>query len=69
MTGKHLTADTRITTRETAARLYIAGSTIQSVARQIGFSYGLTRTLLIEAGVRIRKPGGLRVSSFQKETI
>jgi hypothetical protein len=63
LTGKHLTADTRITTRETAARLYIAGSTIQSVAHQIGFSYGLTRTLLIE-----RKPGGLRVSSFQKET-
>lgn len=68
MTGKHLTGEDRTRVRTDAARRYLAGSTIQSVARQIGFSYGLTRTLLIEAGVRLRKPGGLRVSSFQKET-
>lgn len=65
MTGRHLTGDTRIHTREQAAALYIAGCTIQSVADQIGTSYGTARTLLLEAGVRLRPPGGLRVSSFK----
>lgn len=65
MTGLRLTGDTRIRTRETAAALYIAGCTIASTARQIGVSYGTARTLLLEAGVRLRKPGGLRVSSFK----
>jgi hypothetical protein len=65
MTGRHLTGDNRTRTRTDAARRYLAGSTIQSTARQIGFSYGTTRTLLLEAGVRLRKTGGLRVTSFR----
>jgi hypothetical protein len=62
MTGLHLTGDTRIKTRTRAAELYLTGCTIHSTARQIGRSYGLTRTLLLEAGVRLRKPGAGRVS-------
>lgn len=58
MTGTRITGDNRIKTRTRAAELYMQGCTIQSTARQIGRSYGLTRTLLLEAGVRLRKPGG-----------
>ncbi|MFJ8538122.1 helix-turn-helix domain-containing protein [Streptomyces sp. NPDC093591] len=65
MSGKHLTGETRVRTRARAAELYVQGCTIASTARQIGFSYGTTRTLLIEAGVRLRKPGGLRSTSFR----
>jgi hypothetical protein len=65
MSGTHLTGESRIKTRTRAAELYLAGCTIQSVARQIGRSYGLARTLLVEAGVTLRKRGGLRVSSFR----
>ena len=65
MTGKPTTGDARTQLRARAAHLYIAGSTIQSVARQINRSYGTTRTLLLEAGVRIRKPGGTRSTSFR----
>jgi hypothetical protein len=65
MTGRHLTGETRTRIRTDAARRYLAGSTIQSVARQIGLSYGTTRTLLLEAGVRLRKPGGHRTTSFR----
>lgn len=57
MTGKPTTGDARIRLRETAAGHYLAGCTIKSTARQIGRSYGCTRTLLLEAGVRMRKPG------------
>lgn len=66
MTGRHLTGEDRTRVRTDAARRYMAGSTIQSVARQIGFSYGTTRTLLIEAGVRLRRPGGARSTTFRK---
>lgn len=65
MSGTHLTGETRTKTRTRAAELYMQGCTIQSVARQIGRSYGLARTLLLEAGVRPRKPGGLRATSFR----
>lgn len=64
MAGTRLTGEHRTKTRTKAAALYIAGSTIQSTARQVGWSYGTTRTLLVEAGVRLRRPGGLRVTSF-----
>ena len=57
MTGRPITGNTRILTRERAARLYIEGCTIHSVARQIGYSYGTARTLLLEAGVHLRRPG------------
>ncbi|WP_318205341.1 helix-turn-helix domain-containing protein [Streptomyces sp. SCL15-4] len=59
MTGRPITGAARIHLRTKAARLYTEGCTIQSVARQIGYSYGTTRTLLIEAGVRIRARGGV----------
>ena len=65
MTGRPTRGEARIRLRETAARLYIEGCTIASTARQIGRSYGTTRTLLIEAGVRLRRPGGWRTSSFK----
>lgn len=57
MTGRPTTGEARIRLREQAARLYIEGCTLHSVAQQIGRSYGTTRTLLREAGVRMRKPG------------
>lgn len=66
MTGRPITGDTRTRTRTKAVGLYLQGCTIQSTARQIGVSYGTARTLLLEAGVRLRKPGGLRTSSFRK---
>lgn len=65
MSGTRLTGETRTRIRTRAAELYLAGCTIESVARQIGRSYGLARTLLLEAGVRLRKPGGLRSTSFR----
>lgn len=60
MTGIRTTGEARIRLRTHAARLYLEGCTIQSTARQIGRSYGCTRDLLIEAGVRIRSRGGVR---------
>lgn len=68
MTGRPITGETRTRTRTHAAQLYLAGCTIESTARQIGRSYGTARTLLLEAGVRLRKPGGLRASSFREAT-
>lgn len=65
MSGTRITGETRTRTRTKAADLYLAGCTIQSVARQIGRSYGTARTLLLEAGVRLRKPGGFRSTSFR----
>ena len=65
MSGTRLTGETRTRARTRAAQLYLAGCTIESVARQIGRSYGLARTLLLEAGVRLRKPGGHRSTSFR----
>ncbi|MFF8997099.1 helix-turn-helix domain-containing protein [Streptomyces achromogenes] len=58
MTGRPIVGAARIRIRGQAANLYMEGCTIQSVARQIGYSYGTTRTLLLEAGVRIRARGG-----------
>lgn len=69
MTGQPTTGEARIKLRTHAAELYLQGCTIQSTARQIGRSYGCTRMLLLEAGVRLRKPGGLRVSSFTKPRV
>lgn len=57
MTGKPTTGEARIHLRTDAARLYLAGGTIQSVADDIGRSYGCTRTLLLEAGVTLRGHG------------
>lgn len=65
MTGRPTRGDARTRLREHAARLYIEGCTIASTARQIGRSYGTARTLLLEAGVRLRRPGGHRSTSFR----
>ncbi|MFJ5259123.1 helix-turn-helix domain-containing protein [Streptomyces sp. NPDC088387] len=43
-----------------AAELYDAGCSIESTGRRIGRSYGATRTLLLEAGVKLRSRGGMR---------
>ncbi|GGS81766.1 helix-turn-helix domain-containing protein [Streptomyces griseoviridis] len=43
-----------------AGQLYAEGCTIQSTADQIGRSYGAARTLILEAGVQLRRPGGAR---------
>lgn len=67
MTGRPTRGEARIRLREQAARLYIEGCTIQGTARQIGRSYGCTRTLLLEAGVRLRRPGGHRLTSFRSK--
>lgn len=58
MTGRPTTGEARIRLRTRAAQLYMQGCTITSTARQIGRSYGCTRTLLLEAGVRLRRQGG-----------
>ncbi|MFF9894927.1 helix-turn-helix domain-containing protein [Streptomyces longispororuber] len=58
--GTRLKGDEREETARRAAGLYAQGCTIESVARQIGRSYGLTRTLLLGAGVRLRARGGHR---------
>jgi transposase len=65
MTGTPTTGEARIRLRTRAAALYLAGHSIPATARQIGRSYGTARTLLIEAGVTIRKHGGRRATSFQ----
>jgi hypothetical protein len=54
----HLTGTQRDTARQHAARPYGQGASIQSVAREIGGSYGLARTLLLEADVVLRGRGG-----------
>lgn len=56
--GQQLRGTARTTTAQTAADLYAQGCTIRSVAIQIGRSYGATRALLLEAGVRLRTRGG-----------
>jgi hypothetical protein len=58
--GLVLTGDARDKARQQAADLYTQGCTIQSVADQIGRSYGGTRVLLLEAGVTLRGRGGSR---------
>lgn len=56
--GAHITGTARHELRQHAADLYGQGCTIASTGRQIGRSYSATRLLLLEAGVRLRGPGG-----------
>lgn len=65
MSGIRLTGEHRTRVRTRAAELYVQGCTIASTGRQLGVSYGTARTLLLEAGVRLRKPGGYRATSFR----
>ncbi|MEU9597178.1 helix-turn-helix domain-containing protein [Streptomyces sp. NPDC048109] len=55
-----VTGPARLALAAKAKELYLAGCTIQSTATRIGRSYGATRTLLLEAGVQLRHPGGAR---------
>lgn len=59
--GAQLRGNARAKAATQAAELYMQGCTIRSVANQLGRSYGCTRVLLLEAGVRLRPKGGLRV--------
>lgn len=54
----HLRGDARNEAMGQAKELYLSGCTIRSVAAHIGRSYGSTRTLLLEADVRLRERGG-----------
>lgn len=58
--GAVLKGEQRDAIRSNAKELYLAGCTIESTARRIGRSYGATRTLLLEAGVKLRPRGGGR---------
>jgi hypothetical protein len=53
-----LKGEARTALADRAAGLYVDGSTIRSVAAQIGRSYSGTRALLVEAGVTLRPKGG-----------
>ncbi|SDM76560.1 helix-turn-helix domain-containing protein [Streptomyces wuyuanensis] len=55
----HLKGEARTTVARRAADLYEQGSTIKGVAQVIDRSYGNTRTLLLEAGVRLRPRFGV----------
>lgn len=58
--GRILTREARDKDRQTAARLYEQGMTVDTVAAEIGRSHGGTLTLLHEAGVQLRARGGRR---------
>lgn len=57
--GAHIKGDQRDQLKRKAVELYLQGCTIASTGRQIGRSYGNTRILLLEAGVKLRPRGGM----------
>lgn len=65
--GSVLKGAQREETARRAAELYVQGCTIESTGRQIGRSYGATRTLLLEAGVKLRPRGGMRTRFGSKD--
>ncbi|MFF5980885.1 helix-turn-helix domain-containing protein [Streptomyces olindensis] len=58
--GAILKGAQREETAQKAKDWYLQGCTIQSTAEKIGRSYGATRQLLLEAGVKLRPRGGTR---------
>ncbi|MFE7273006.1 helix-turn-helix domain-containing protein [Streptomyces sp. NPDC057623] len=58
--GPVLKGDQREAVKEQAKDWYLQGCTIHSTAAKIGRSYGGTRDLLLEAGVKLRPRGGMR---------
>lgn len=62
---KYLKGADRAAAARKAADLYNDGNTIRSVGQHIGRSYDATRSLLVSAGVKLRKPGD-RGSSARK---
>ena len=55
-----ITGDTRDQAKKKAANLYAQGLPVRDIAHQMGRSFGLVRTLLLEAGVTLRPRGGRR---------
>jgi hypothetical protein len=41
-----------------AKKLYGAGQSLRAIAESLGMSYGVTRNVLVEAGVELRRRGG-----------
>ncbi|MEV0691812.1 helix-turn-helix domain-containing protein [Streptomyces sp. NPDC050388] len=58
--GSQVTGTRRQELAAEAKDWYLQGCTIQSTADRIGRSYGATRVLLLEAGVKLRPRGGMR---------
>ena len=60
MTGtqKHIVGEARVNLREELEGKFTEGDTIRALAEEFGRSYGLVRTLPMEAGVPLRRPGG-----------
>jgi orotate phosphoribosyltransferase-like protein len=48
----------RVALRQTARTLYESGLSAREVAKRIKCSYGMTRSLIVEAGGKFRKWGG-----------
>lgn len=48
----------RVSVRDELADFYRAGSTLLELSSRTGRSYWAVRTLLLEAGVQLRRPGG-----------
>jgi hypothetical protein len=58
----------RTQTAEQLADRYLTGDTIQGLASTTGRSYGTVRTLLLEAGVKLRPRGsGRRIPTAQEK--
>lgn len=53
-----LTGEERVSVRDELADFYRTGSTIMELCRRTGRPYETVRTLLLEAGVQLRAPGG-----------
>lgn len=56
--GPRLKGPARAQVSEALAVRYEAGATIRALAVKHGWSYGRVRSLLLEAGVTLRRPGG-----------
>lgn len=56
----------RIKLSKQLAREYKGGLSIREVADQNGISYGKTRSLLVESGVKIRPRGGPKATVKKK---
>jgi hypothetical protein len=57
-TPKRHSAAERAELTERAKRLYGAGQSLRAIAESLGMSYGVTRNVLVDAGVQLRRRGG-----------
>lgn len=58
--GQRIRGTDRERLKATLAKQYAAGSTIRALAAEHHVSIGLSRNLLVEAGVQFRSRGGSR---------